>query len=398
MANSLTALNPEVYARQIMPILKRESVAMKIATTRFEPMLAVGDTFNKQYVNDSTVSDYTKYTDLTMQDNTATNEYGSIDQSRAVIFNIDVVDKRQNLPSFVEFKSKEAAYRLRNDIDQKFLQEVANADLDVDDGDIGGTAGNPIVLSASNAFETMTQTFADLGRNEVESDAPWYCCVDYKMAAVLAQSFAANGFRIADNTLVNGYTGNAAGLNIYLSENLYSTVNLGIATNVSEGDTVVFNGVTFTFNATPSGAGSVDLGSDAATSVDNLVAAINDSGTAGTTYIQLSTANRRKLANQRVVAADNTTYLTITSAGRMTLSETLSAAADGFGAQTLQCLYGKQGVIDLVVQEQPNVEERKPALNLSTNYIAHTLYGVKSFQEGTLRSGNLKIQGQATTI
>lgn len=56
------------------------------------------------------------------------------------------------------------------------------------------------------------------------------------------------------------------------------------ATNVSEGETVTIEGQTYTFRATPSNPYDVDIGADAATSLDNLKAAINDSGTEGTTY------------------------------------------------------------------------------------------------------------------
>jgi hypothetical protein len=54
--------------------------------------------------------------------------------------------------------------------------------------------------------------------------------------------------------------------------------------NVAANDTVVIGATTYTFVASPSSAYDVDIGGDLATSIDNLVAAINDSGTAGTTY------------------------------------------------------------------------------------------------------------------
>lgn len=55
-------------------------------------------------------------------------------------------------------------------------------------------------------------------------------------------------------------------------------------TNVDEGDTVTIGGLVYTFKATPNTPFSVDIGASAAVSLDNLKAAINDSGTEGTTY------------------------------------------------------------------------------------------------------------------
>lgn len=55
-------------------------------------------------------------------------------------------------------------------------------------------------------------------------------------------------------------------------------------TNVSANDTVTIGGYTYTFVAVPSAPFQVDIGASAAASLDNLKAAINASGTAGTTY------------------------------------------------------------------------------------------------------------------
>lgn len=70
-----------------------------------------------------------------------------------------------------------------------------------------------------------------------------------------------------------------------------------MATNPTANDTVTVNGVVFTFVATPTLPGDVDIGGSAAVSVDNLVAAINGGAGAGTTYIEVSNRERtRKLA------------------------------------------------------------------------------------------------------
>jgi len=69
-----------------------------------------------------------------------------------------------------------------------------------------------------------------------------------------------------------------------LSETKASSTLTSDATNVAEGDRVTIDGITYTFRATPVSPYDVDIGADAATSLDNLKAAVNDSGTEGTTY------------------------------------------------------------------------------------------------------------------
>lgn len=54
--------------------------------------------------------------------------------------------------------------------------------------------------------------------------------------------------------------------------------------NVAAADTVTIGSQVYTFAATPTAAFQVDVGGSLAASIDNLVAAINLTGTAGTTY------------------------------------------------------------------------------------------------------------------
>jgi hypothetical protein len=70
------------------------------------------------------------------------------------------------------------------------------------------------------------------------------------------------------------------------------------ATNVANDDTVVIGDITYTFKTTPNAVYTVDVGADLDTSIGNLVAAINASGTAGLTTYYTGT-----LANPYVTAA-----------------------------------------------------------------------------------------------
>lgn len=98
-----------------------------------------------------------------------------------------------------------------------------------------------------------------------------------------------------------------------LSETKASST-LTVSGNFSEGETVSIEGVTYTFRATPANPYDVDLGASAAISLDNLKAAINDSGTEGTTYgtgtnaHPLVTAEANADTTQEVTAKDFGTY------------------------------------------------------------------------------------------
>ena len=80
---------------------------------------------------------------------------------------------------------------------------------------------------------------------------------------------------------VNSTTGVVTGVAVNTKATATVTSN---ATNVSANDTVTVNGVVYKFVAVPADAYDVDIGASAAASLDNLKAAINATGTEGTTY------------------------------------------------------------------------------------------------------------------
>lgn len=154
------------------------------------------------------------------------------------------------------------------------------------------------------------------------------------------------------------------------------TVTLGVmpgafafTSNVAADDTVVIGDITYTFKAAPSSAYEVDVGGDLDTSIGNLVAAINDSGTAGTTYGTGTVANpyvtaAADLANDEVDLTAraagswvNGLHLAATSPGANSI--TPEAAAFGLGANTGQ-VDGAGSVAsflsDIVTYMQPNSE------------------------------------------
>jgi len=393
MANDLQYFTPEYWSRRAQVLLRKALVGRAIANFEEQSLMRNGDIVHRPYHSDPYVATYTKGTAVTIQDITTTDEYLTVDQSKVVPVYVDDDDIKQNKYNVAAELIDRSTHMLARDIDSTILALVTSAALDVDDGDIGGTSGNPISLSTSNAVNVFGTAHAELGQNNVEMDRDWYLVIDPKTANVIMQTFVANGFNTADLSLKNGFLGDWLGFKVFLSNSLRSSVSLGIATDFTDGDTVVINGVTFTAETgTPTNAGDFKATGTAATSVDNLVAAINGTGTPGTsTYIALSAENRAKLKNNQVVATDNTTSIGIVAAGRMTLSETLTAVADGFGTQTVLSIAGRMGGIDAVIQTEPSVNIKDVQDKLGKNYLTHTLYGTKMFVEGAQRTVEINL-------
>lgn len=125
------------------------------------------------------------------------------------------------------------------------------------------------------------------------------------------------------------------------------------ATNVSANDTVTIGGYVYTFVATPSAPFQVDIGGTAAATLDNLKAAINDSGTAGTTY------GTGTYAHPSVTATTNTDTTQVVEArlggaNGNAIATTESSSHLSWGAATLAS--GDDGTYNLGQSESDNAK------------------------------------------
>ena len=175
---------------------------------------------------------------------------------------------------------------------------------------------------------------------------------------------------------------------MYVSENLTAEAVLGLATEPTANDTVTINGVVFTFVASPTLPGDIDLGGSADVSRANLTAAINAGAGAGTAYVELSAANRRTITKTyRITATNNNTTNKMTiigvGAGRLTLSETFTDATDAWDKNFIHAYFGKKGAIDVVVQKETKMEMlQEPKQPGSKNISSTVIYGLKTYYDG----------------
>jgi len=370
--------------RQVKPIYKA------LASMEERAMLKDGDVVHRPFRSDLRVKTYTKGTAVTVTDVSSTDESLTVDTAKIVPFYVDDLDQLQNKWDTVNKFADDAADRLEEFIDADFLGEVAQADSSVDDGDIGGTSGNAIVLSTSNVLSVFAAAGKKLNNLRIGMENR-FAVVSPSVHQILVEYVGGKDTSLGDSTGTNGHVGKFMGFDLYMSVNTYYTATWTPADNPTEADTVTINGVVFTFNATPSGAGSVDIGGSTAVSIDNLVAAINDSGTAGTTYIQLSDADRAAL--EGCVATDGTTNMTIAFEGGAEATLAASETADPWSAEVAHMMFGQNGAIDVVVQKSPTVVFKEVPDKLGKNVLPWMLYGLKTFDEGDAQLVDVQIDG-----
>ena len=183
----------------------------------------------------------------------------------------------------------------------------------------GGTsAGTPIAVSATNPDEISTKVYALMQDAGVaSSQGRPYFMIDPSTARFFKLFGMNAGFNTADRQLMKGFEILPTFDFDYVVTPEIEHEQLTTGTSVIATDVFTVKGVTFTFVASPSTAGHVDVGADDEESLSNLAAAVNGGAGAGSAYIALTAANRAILKNAGVKATSTATTITVTGYGSL---------------------------------------------------------------------------------
>lgn len=119
----------------------------------------------------------------------------------------------------------------------------------------------------------------------------------------------------------------------------------------------------------------------------NLAAAINGAAGAGTTYVEVSAADRAKLKGVRANLNGSTGVLTTSGAVVVSTEDSTITV----GNATEHAMLCRPGAIDLVMQQNIDVRRTPLPKQKADYYIISCLYGVKTFKEGEERMVDIKI-------
>ena len=386
MANNLSAFTPEYWSARTQRLLKKKLIAREIANFEEQSTLRDGDMVHRPYYSDVVVNDYTKGVDVTVQDVAATDEYLLVNKSKEVTVYIDAIDVKQNKYDAANKYIDRMTYALKKDIDGAFLKEVLNAQYLVDDAIVSwGTAGDPITVSVSNAFKMFTLTEAMMNSNDIEDTKPWFYVITPDVKASIQQTNLVNGFNQADAALRGtlkgvGYLGTWGNFNIFVSTNVAHSNKVTVS-SLAAADTLTVNGVTITFAAAPAAAWECKPTLAALKGMLNGVMA-----TAGD-YVEFAAADRAKLIAAWVSAIDDGTDVTIVTNGSVQYSQ----SGVTLGGQVAHCWAWQYGCTDLVIQKDVEIQKNKEPKKTGYNYLAWTLYGVKTFVEGAKRCIEVRV-------
>lgn len=395
MANSFTADFAEIWAKEQQEVFYKENVAMKVADVSFKGQMSFGDTLNRPYRSANNVQTYTRGTAITIDDKTDTQEQLSVNRQFATGFYMDDFDKIQSSYNLIANYAKDDGVYLSNQVDADVLGEYVNATSTVDDGSIGGTAGNGIALTTSNVLKTVSASKKKLAKQNI-AITDLFGVISPEFEDILIQYGAGRDTIMGDGFNKDGAIMDFYGFRLYRSNQTSGSAVLALATTPTDGDTVVIEGVTFTFVDTiGTTAGNIHIEAAVDDTRINLETLINAPTTTAAGYVALSTENARAFANATATDSPSGDTLTVTfkGAGTLEVSETLTDGTDVWTAalEKQHNLFGRKGGITLVMQSDARPQVKQVPDKLGVNVLNGVLYGVKTFADGAKETVNVEI-------
>jgi len=386
-------MSPTFWAKNMGNKAYKSRVCQALASFKEEATLEYGRIVDRPYRSNLAVEDYTKGTAATAQDLTATSDQLTINKQKVILMYVDDVDKMQNKWDAARIWGEEAGIRIAVSQDAEFLYEVYNAADTIDDGDIGGTAGNALTLTVSNISKVIGAINKKLDINNVDLERKKrFWALSPQAYEVLWQYIAGKETLLGDKTGEFGNIGRYGGLELFMTNNLTASAVWTPVDNPTTGATITIDGVVFTFEDTLSTTeGSIHITSTTAKTLDSLVAAINTPGTSvveatDTGFTAFTGSDLRTV--QEMVAVDGTTYITVYHKGQSFMTVATSEALDLWSARIQHNLAGVKGAIDMVVQKQPDLGPGSMASTVSAgkrgmNIMPLSVFGIKTFNQGT---------------
>lgn len=401
----------------------REPVYQIFADTRLEKDLEKGQVVSRSYASDVQVNDMGADGSYATQAIVDTAETLTINKEKEASIYIKKLDQLQaHLPLKKKYGQK-LGNALINQIDGDVLLAMYNgAGTALDDGSFGGTSGNGYAVTASNVAVVFTRAMQALRQKNVVYNKRFHAGMKLEVpegmpsAAIPAEVLTAielylggKDTLLGDKASTNGYTGYFHGFECFLSNALPWTGRLELPTIPVAADTITINGVVLTAAAdgAATAAGEYSIQTTVDLAAAELVKLINGTGTPGAdVYIDVSTADRRKLKNITATYDSGTNMLTLVSSGWGTVevSEALTPAGDIWtvGLETVKCIFALSKSCSLVVQKKPDMEENFVSGKIGRDFIAWTVYGIKVFVDQAPQIVSLSVlstdyTGAATT-
>lgn len=221
---ALDSFIPQIWSARLLQNLQTSLVygQESVINRDYEGEIqAYGNTVRIHSIGQVDVGDYAKYGDIgAPQQLTDAETTLVIDQQKYFHFEVDDIDKVQQHPKMMDEAMREAAYALRNVADRY----IADMYVDIAAGNAIGDDVNPIVPTATTAYEYLVDLSVLLDENDIPEEGRWAIIPPFYEGLLLKDDrFVKVGNMPAEDRLMNGTVGQAAGFTLLKSNNVPNT-------------------------------------------------------------------------------------------------------------------------------------------------------------------------------
>lgn len=398
-----------VYAAEFQRTHFKKAVFPLFADTRFRDVLKEGATVSWDYDDDAVADELGSGDTYTIEEKTATAETLTVDKKPSHGFVIRGTEKIQQHGPTQEKWARKSMNVIMQKVDGDILKDLkAAANSSLSAGDFGGSSGDPITATSSNAAAIFAAAQRVLTNNNVIYDENKVFQNVVKLdggerfpaAAIPAelkeQLLLQTGFKDTsegDRVMKSGFMGAMFGFNAIASTSLPFSFRLTFTATPTDGSTLVIGSVTWTWETGAlDTAGKVKAETDAATSVAHLVVALNAPYTAAASdheeLVRTSLTKAQRRIADNVSAVDNedgSCVITVAGQGRVVVSQT--DANGEIDREAVHAIFAVSKSIAVVMQRSPELAISAGDLITTSalagvvgkHYLTWGLYGKKVF-------------------
>ena len=310
-------------------------------------------------------------------------------------------DNFQASPKLIADEAENQAQILSDQIDSDVLGEIFSAASTVDDGSIGGTAGNGITLAEANVYKipnAVTKKFQRLNVNNGTMRA----VVSPDYMEIRNNSVTSRVTELGDKAVIKPYRGEYGGYQHYVSNLIAGSAVITWGATPTDGDIIVLEGQTFTAKTTlGSTAGNFTIGANAAAAKLAFETLVNDPTTTTATGVALGTtasSTVRMFINKISAVATSATLTTVrvNGTGVISISVTFTSGSNTLTKKKQHLFFEKGDAPALAIQYDKVPDGgRVDGKYKVEEYIWGSLYGIKTFTDLAKRLVNVEIDASS---
>ena len=231
---AVTGFIPKLWSARLLNALDKSHVFANVVNRDYEgDIKKMGDTVHINTIGAVTIGTYTQNTDFSSGPETlaTTDQTLTIDQAKYFNFQVDDIDAAQAAGDIMDKAMTRAAYGLADASDKYIAGILAGA---ADASNL--VSSSAVALTSSNVYENVVKMRTILDKANVPTAGRWLVIPPEMYALILLDDrFVKTGGEMAEGILRTGLVAQAAGFDIYLSNNCVSA-------NVSEKVTYTITG------------------------------------------------------------------------------------------------------------------------------------------------------------